>query len=159
MAVAIFIKFPNGITAETEQKGHEGSVAAESVQWGVGRGISTSVGKAARETSTPTFSEVVFTKTFDSSSNDLAWAAMVGKAMDEVVITFRKDDGGEQIDYLTYTLSDVLISGYSVSSGGGTPMESISLNFTKIASKYKALGKDHAAGNEHEFEYDLRAQA
>ncbi len=158
MATTIFIKFPNGITAETEQTGHEGSVAAFSVQWGVGRGISANLGSAARETSLPSFSEVVFTKAFDSSSNDLALAACKGKPMDEVTITFRKDTGDDPIDYLIYTLTDVLISGYSVSSGGDTPTESVSLNFTKIHSIYTKQANDHSASSEHEFEYDLRKQ-
>lgn len=158
MAVAIFIKFPNGITAETEQTGHEGSVAAQSVQWGVGRGIAL-IGNASRETSIPSFSELTFTKAFDSSSNDLALAACKGAPMDEVVITFRKDTGGDQMDYLTYTLTDVLISGYSMTSGGDTPTESVSLNYTKIKSVYIKQASDHSAGSEHEFEYNLRAQA
>lgn len=158
MASAIFIKFPNGITAETTQDGHEGSVAAMSVQWGVGRSVSNSFTSSGRETSTPVFSEMVITKMFDSSSNDLALAASKGKSMDEVTVTFRKDTGEEQLDYLVYTLTDVLISSYSMSSGGETPMESISLNYTKIASKYTKQADDHSAGSEHDFEYNLRTQ-
>lgn len=158
MASAIFIKFPNGITAETTQDGHEGSVAATSVQWGVSRAVTTSFTSSGRETSTPIFSELVFTKMFDSSSNDLAYAAAKGKSMDEVTITFRKDTGEDQMDYLVYTLKDVLISSYSVSSGGETPMESLSLNYTNIHSKYVKQADDHSAGSEHEFEYNLRTQ-
>lgn len=158
MASAIFIKFPNGIAAETTQAGHEESVAASSVQWGVSRAVSSSFTSAGRETSTPVFSELVFTKMFDSSSNDLATAAAKGKSMDEVTVTFRKDTGEDQMDYLIYTLTDVLISSYSLSSGGETPMESISLNYTKIQAKYVKQADDHSAGSEHEFEYNLRTQ-
>ena len=96
---------------------------------------------------------------FDSSSNDLALAAAKGKSMDEVTITFRKDTGEDQMDYLVYTLKDVLISSYSMSSGGETPMESLSLNYTNIKGVYVKQADDHSAGSEHEFEYDLRAQA
>ena len=159
MASAIFIKFPNGIAAETSQTGHEESVAATSVQWGVSRAVSSSFTSSGRETSTPNFSELVFTKMFDSSSNDLALAAAKGKSMDEVTITFRKDTGDDQMDYLVYTLKDVLISSYSMSSGGETPMESLSLNYTNIKGVYVKQADDHSAGSEHEFEYDLRAQA
>ena len=159
MASAIFIKFPNGIAAETSQTGHEESVAATSVQWGVSRAVSSSFTSSGRETSTPNFSELVFTKMFDSSSNDLALAAAKGKSMDEVTITFRKDTGDDQMDYLVYTLKDVLISSYTMSSGGETPMESLSLNYTNIKGVYVKQADDHAAGSEHEFKYDLRAQA
>ena len=159
MASAIFIKFPNGIAAETSQTGHEESVAATSIQWGVSRSVSSSFTSSGRETSTPVFSELVFTKMFDSSSNDLALAAAKGKSMDEVTITFRKDTGEDQMDYLVYTLKDVLISSYSMSSGGETPMESLSLNYTNIKGVYVKQADDPSAGSEHEFEYDLRAQA
>lgn len=158
MASAIFVKFPNGVTAETIQAGHEGSVAATSVQWGVGRAVSTSFTSSGRETSTPNFSEVVITKMFDSASNDLALAATKGTAFDEVTITFRKDTGEDQMDYLVYTLTDVLISSYSVSSGGETPMESLALNYTKIKGMYKKQADDHSEASEHEFEYNLRTQ-
>ena len=158
MASAIFIKFPNGIAAETSQTGHEESVAATSVQWGVSRAVSSSFTSSGRETSTPNFSELVFTKMFDSSSNDLALAAAKGKSMDEVTITFRKDTGDDQMDYLVYTLKDVLISSYSMSSGGETPMESLSLNYTKLKGLYVKQADDHSAGSEHEFEYNLRTQ-
>jgi type VI secretion system secreted protein Hcp len=158
MASAIFIKFPNDITAETTQSGHEGSVAALSVSWGVGRAVSSSFTSSGRETSTPVFSELVFSKLFDSASNDLALAAAKGKAMDEVTITFRKDTGEEQLDYLVYTLSDVLISSYSMSSGGETPTETLSLNYTKIKGLYVKQADDHSTGSEHEFEYNLRTQ-
>lgn len=159
MASAIFIKFPNGIAAETSQTGHEESVAATSVQWGVSRSVSSAFTSSGRETSTPVFSELVFTKMFDSSSNDLALAAAKGKSMDEVTITFRKDTGDDQMDYLVYTLKDVLISSYTMSSGGETPMESLSLNYTNIKGVYTKQADDHSAGSEHEFEYNLRAQA
>ena len=35
-------------------------------------------------------------------------------------------------DYLQVDLKEVLISGYSVSSGGDTPSESLSLNFSNV---------------------------
>lgn len=159
MVSSIYVKFPDasGIKAETEQAGYEGQVAASSIQWGVGRAISTvGVGNSARETGLPSFSEVTFTTYFDSASNDLATAATKGKAMDLVTITFLKDTGDDPLSYLTYELENVLISSYSMSSGGETPMLSISLNFDKIKSVYKKQGSDHTKASEHEFEYDIR---
>ena len=34
--------------------------------------------------------------------------------------------------FITYTLSNVVLSSVSVSGGGGKPVETMSLNFTKI---------------------------
>ena len=158
MAAGIFINLGNGIKGESEQEGHVDTISASSIQWGVGRGVG-SYTSGNRETSSPSFSEMTFTKTFDISSNDIAVAASMGLSLAEVTITLRKDTGTTGIDYLVYTLTDCLISGYSVSSGGTTPMESVSLNYVKIKSVYKKLATDHSDAGENEFEYDLRAQS
>jgi type VI secretion system secreted protein Hcp len=53
---------------------------------------------------------------------------------------------GTQV-YAEYKLSDVLISGYSVSSGGDRPSESLSLNFTKIEYTYNTQNPDGTIGS------------
>jgi type VI secretion system secreted protein Hcp len=158
MAAGIFIDLGNGIKGESSQSGFEEQIAAESLQWGVGRAIG-SFTSGIRETSRPNFSEVVFTKTMDISTNDIIVAMTKGKALETVTISFVRDDGEVGFNYLTYELSDVFISAYSASSGGNTPSESVSLNFSKIKGTYKKLGADHSDSGENEFEYDLKAQA
>jgi type VI secretion system secreted protein Hcp len=157
MAAGIFIDLGNGIKGESVQEGFTDHIAASSIQWGVGRGIS-SFTNGVRETSAPNFSEVVFTKTLDISSNDIALAATKGKALPTVKISFRKDDGEAGFVYLVYDLTDVYISGYSVSSGGDQPSESVSLNFRTITATYKKLANSHAGDGENEFTYDIAAQ-
>jgi type VI secretion system secreted protein Hcp len=158
MPAAIFIDLGNGIKGESTQVGFEDHIAAQSLQWGVGKGIG-SFTSGIRETSRPSFSEVVFTKTLDISTNDIIGAMVKGKALATVMISFVRDDGEDGFTYLTYELSDVLISAYSASSGGETPSESVSLNFAKIKTVYKKLASDHSDSGENEFEYDLKAQA
>ena len=132
-------------------------IVASSVQWGVGRSVANYAG-GSRESSTPNFSEMTFTKMFDISSNDIAKAASNGTDLGEVTISFRKDAGAAGLDYLVYTLAHVIISSYSVSSGGETPSESVSLNYTTIKSVYKKLANEHADAGENEFEYDVQKQ-
>jgi type VI secretion system secreted protein Hcp len=158
MAAGIFIDLGNGIKGESIQSGFEDHIAAQSVQWGAGRGIGTHT-SGVRETSRPTFAELVFTKSLDISSNDILKAFTKGKALPTVKITFVRDDGEAGFDYLVYELADCLISSYSLSSGGDTPSESVSLNYAKIKATYKKLGADHSAAGENDFEYDLMAHA
>jgi type VI secretion system secreted protein Hcp len=158
MPAVIFIDLGNGIKGESTQIGFEDHIAAQSLQWGIGRGIG-SFTSGIRETSRPTFSEVVFTKTLDISTNDIIGAMVKGKALATVKISFVRDDGADGFNYLSYELSDVLISSYSASSSGETPYESVSLNFAKIKTVYKKLASDHSDAGENEFEYDLKAQA
>jgi type VI secretion system secreted protein Hcp len=158
MAAGIFIDLGNGIKGESTQIGFEDHIAASSLQWGVGRGIGAFT-SGIRETSRPNFSELTFSKTVDISTNDIIVAMSKGKALATVMISFVRDNGEDGFTYLTYELTDVFISSYSVSSGGETPMESVSLNFAKIKSVYKKLASDHSDAGENEFEYDLKAQA
>ncbi len=53
-----------------------------------------------------------------------------------------KDKAGNDV-YLTITLEDVFFSGWSLSSGGDTPSESVSLNYAKVKTNYM---KSDAAG-------------
>jgi type VI secretion system secreted protein Hcp len=52
-------------------------------------------------------------------------------------------------------LTNTLISGFSMSSGGDRPTESITLNFTKITYNNIGMGAANETGNPDRAEYDL----
>lgn len=125
----------NDIKGDVTADGHDKWIEVNSFQWGVGRGISSPTGASAdRESSAPSVSEIVVTKATDISSPKLLNDAYQGEGV-KVVIDFCKTDKGKLEVYMTYTLEDCMISGYSISSGGDRPTESLSLNFTKIEFK------------------------
>ena len=55
-----------------------------------------------------------------------------------MAIYLREGTGKTAKTYLTVKLEDAMISGYNVSDGGDKPMESITINFKKMTSKYEA---------------------
>lgn len=121
-----------GIPGDVTASGHLGEIQLNSFQWGVGRGISSPTGGAAnREASAPSVSEITVTKALDVASPYLLNEALQGQGKD-VKIFFVKTNRGKLFTYAEYDLSNVMISGYSISSGGDRPSESISLNFTKV---------------------------
>jgi type VI secretion system secreted protein Hcp len=144
--MAAYLKYGTDIKGESIAEGHKGSdgwIEINRVQWGCGRGISTPVGGSGkREASAPSVSEITITKQMDSTSLKLAKEALVGKAVTaniELVET-----GENQLEtFLTINLTNCLISGYSYSSGGGRPSESLSLNFTKIEMIYQGYDDQH----------------
>jgi type VI secretion system secreted protein Hcp len=75
-------------------------------------------------------SDITITKTVDKASPTLSLACANGKHFPKATITLRK--AGKV--YLRYELSNVLISSYQSGGhgGGGVPVDSLSLNFTKI---------------------------
>lgn len=129
----IFMNY-QGVTGDgsTISCGGSNSIEISSFQWGVGRGISSPTGGSAdRESSAPSVSEIVVTKATDSSSPLFLKEALMGSVGKTVQIDFCRGHG-DQTPYLQYTLTNTLVSKYSISSGGDRPSESISLNFQKI---------------------------
>jgi type VI secretion system secreted protein Hcp len=66
-----------------------------------------------------------------------------------------KADQGKFTSYVEYEFENTLISGYSLSSGGDKPSESISFNFTKIQVKYTPTDKTGAQGTPVTAAYDI----
>ena len=91
----------------------------------------TSGSTANREASEPSVSEVTLTKMMDSSSPKFFTESCTGAAGKKVVIHL-VTTGSPGNTYAEYTLTDALVSSYSMSSGGARQSESISLSFTKL---------------------------
>jgi len=102
----------------------------------------------------PSIHEIVVTKDTDISSTKLVNEALQGEGQ-KVKIDFVKTDKGNLEVYMQYTLEDCMISGYSKSSGGDRPVESISLNFTKVEFKNVAMKDKNDTGDPDTVGYDL----
>jgi type VI secretion system secreted protein Hcp len=124
-----------GLTGDVTVNGFLGDIQLNSLQWGVGRGIgSPTEGSTDRQISAPSISEVVITKASDQTSPALLGDILNATDIPEVDISFvnlNRNTRGGQV-YAKYVLSNVLLSGYSLTSSGDRPSESLSLNFTKI---------------------------
>jgi type VI secretion system secreted protein Hcp len=120
------------VKGDVTAKGWENWIELNSFQFGLGRGIASPTGGSAdRESSAPSVSEITITKDQDTSTGGIATAALQGEGV-TVIIDFVKTSSGQLTKYMEYTLTNTLISGWSTSSGGDRPSESISLNFTKV---------------------------
>jgi type VI secretion system secreted protein Hcp len=127
----IYVKYGT-IKGSVTESGHTEWVDVGSFQWGVGRAIGSPTGRSAnREASAPSISEVTLTKVLDKSSYAWLQECLKGQAVD-CEIHFVSTEGDALRKFLTYKLTNCLVSGYSQSSGGDRPSESISINFTKF---------------------------
>lgn len=151
--MAIYLQIKN-IKGNVTESAHKDWIECSSLQFGIGRAISTTVGAAKnRESSMPSISEISVTKMMDDASPKLFEQACVGDG-DQYVIHLTKTGEGAEI-YTEYTLEDCMISGYSVSSGGDRPSESISLSFTKLIMKYTPYDDKNKKGTPVSAGYDL----
>jgi type VI secretion system secreted protein Hcp len=83
---------------------------------------------------------------FSKASPQLLLTCATGKHVKSAVLTARRS-GKAQTDFLTFSLSDVLVSPYQ--TGGVSaemPLDSISLSFSKIEVSYKEQKTDGSLG-------------
>ena len=152
--MAIYMKY-DGIDGDATHEEHDKWITVESLNWGVGRAISTAVGSTMnREASEPSVAEVSISKQMDTSSVYLFQESCTGQVGKEVKIHL-VSTGSPGQTYLEYILQDTLVSGYSVSSGGDRPSESVTLNFNKVMMKYIPLASNNESGSPVTKGYDL----
>jgi type VI secretion system secreted protein Hcp len=154
--MAIYMNYNSlAVKGDATEAGHTGWITLNSCQWGVGRGISAPVGSAVnREASHPSISEITVSKMLDAGSTKLLTEALVGEGV-PCQIDFCKTEKDKLVVYLTLTLTNTMISGYSLSSGGDKPSESVSLNFTKIEFKNFPMDSTGKVGAADPVAYDL----
>ncbi len=152
--MAIYMKFgaTKGDVSTTQYKDW---IMVHSFQFGVGRGISSAAGSGAnRQGSHASVSEVTIAKSLDPASLEMFSNALMGKLDTKVEFAFTiANDKNDE--YLHITLTDTGISGYSLSSGGDRPSESVSLNFAKIEYKEITLDDKGGAAKPQSKIYDL----
>ena len=157
----IFMQY-DGIDGDVTAAGHEKWIEVTSYQFGIGRGMTSATSSAAdREGSTPSVSEIVVTKVTDGASTNLLRASLglgPGGEGKTVKIDFCKTDVSQPEPYLQWELTNTLVSGFSLSSGGDRPTESVTLNFTKIAMNNVGMGAANETGQPDRAEYDLSTQ-
>ena len=154
MAVDMFLML-DGIKGESADDKHKGEIDIESFSWGLAQ-----MGSGNRSTGLGTgkvdVGDLTIMKVIDKASPTLQLACANGKHIAKGKLTVRKA-GENPLDYFTVDLEQVLISSYQVSGsgGGGTPTESVSINFAKIKTEYWTQSEKGAKGENANFSWDV----
>jgi type VI secretion system secreted protein Hcp len=150
----IYLKYGD-IKGAVTTDGFKDWIECNSFQWAAGRKIGTAArGSTSREHSEPTLSEVKVTKLSDVATPKLFLDAVAGKLDNKVTIKFTTTAKGKVETFLTYELADTGLSGYSLSSSGDMPLETLSLNFTKITETFTGMDPG-VSGSPETVGYDL----
>jgi type VI secretion system secreted protein Hcp len=151
----IYMKI-EGIDGNVTAAGHEKWIEVSSMNFGCGRSImSREPGhESNREASAPSISAVTVSKEMDETTPLLFTQATIGDAKKVEIHLCRT---GEQLQsFMEYTLSNTLISSYSVSAAGSMhPSESLTLNFDKIEMKYNSFDDKHKKKTSVPAGYDM----
>ncbi len=152
--MAIYMDF-DGVKGDVTTADYKGWIELNSFQFGVSRAVSSGAGGATRESSTPSISEIVVSKYLDASSPKLYNDSLAGNFDTKVTIKMTATTKNKVETFLTYELTDCGVSSYSQSSGGDAPVESLSLNFTKIMMTPTPLDKSGQVKKGDVVTYDL----
>ena len=155
--MAIYLEY-EGIKGNVTADGYKDHIAVDSVQFGVGRGISMEPGNLSnREATRPSVSEVTLSKKADNSVTAIFKEAVTGSNGKKVVIKFVRTGADKVQQFMDYTLENCLVSGYSMSATSeGEPMESISLSFSKIMINYNDHDATNKSASPQRVGYDLQ---
>jgi type VI secretion system secreted protein Hcp len=158
--MAIYMEYNKGsIKGDVTATDHKQWIEITSFSWGIGRSVMGGVGSMAnREADRPSVSEITVSKTMDASSPLLCQEDITNTKGVDVKIEFvRTGNNNKAETYLKFTLSNTVLSSYSISSGGDRPTESLALNFTKFEYDYSGLKTDGTPGDPNKFIYDMAA--
>jgi type VI secretion system secreted protein Hcp len=156
MAIDYFLRI-DGVPGESLDAKHKGAIDVEAWSWGEvnpssagGPGGGGGAGKVQMQ-------DFNFSAKFSKASPALMLACASGKHFKSAVLTARKA-GKAQQDFLTFSLSDVLVSAYQTGGAGGevVPMDSVSLNFSKIQVEYKQQNPDGSLGGSIKAGWDVK---
>jgi type VI secretion system secreted protein Hcp len=134
--MAIYMKY-DGVKGSVTTDGFKDWIELKSFQWGMGRHIGSAArGATTRGHNEPNLGEVTVTKLMDVSSPKLFLDSCAGQLDNKVTIKFTTTTKGKVETFLTVELENTGLSNFATNSAGEAPMESLSLNFTKICKTF-----------------------
>ena len=157
-AVDYFLEL-DGIKGESSDDKHKDTIEIDSFSWGAtNQGISSSGGGGG--TGKVSFQDLVIKKEVDKASPLLMLACASGQHIKKAVLYVRKS-GGQQLDYYTVTLEDVLVSHFEsdgmLDGASPIPSEQLSLNYAKIKFEYKPQKSDGSLDSTVSSGWDIKA--
>lgn len=156
MAQDMFLKI-NGIDGEAQDASHKSEIDVLSWHWTVSQqsnmhaGSGGGAGKA-------TVNDLQFEHLIDRASPNLIQYCLTGKHIDQAVLVIRKA-GGNPLEYLKMTMSDVLITQVSpggVSASEARPSESVQLSFSRLKYEYIVQNQQGGSGGAITATYDIQ---
>ena len=154
--VDYFLKL-DGIKGESQDAKHKEEIDLESWSWGATQagGFSKGGGGGAGKVSMQDFH---FVMNANKASPKLMLACATGEHIKSATLTCRKA-GKEQQEYFVVKMSDLMVSSYQTGgseNGAPTPVDQISLNFSKIEFEYKPQKSDGTLDSPVKTGYDLK---
>jgi type VI secretion system secreted protein Hcp len=157
MAVQYFLKL-QGVEGESTDARHRSEIEVEAWSWGE-TNSGGSAGGGGGGAGRVTMSDLRFTARLGKASPKLLLACAAGQHIPSAVLA-RDDRRAAAEDFLTLTLSDVLVKGYEAGDAGAAdavPRDQVSLGFGRITIEYRPQNPDGTLGQPVRSGWDLKA--
>lgn len=145
------------VEGESTLKGYEKKIQCMSFSHGVSMPLHMDPSGGGRSVARAQFQDFSMMKYLDQTSPKLNFYCATAKELGDVTIWLLQTEGGGTEVRMEYILNDAMLTSVSASTGGGLPMESITLNFTKISWTYNQQSKDAAKKGKFPATFDLMA--
>ncbi|HEY2377833.1 MAG TPA: Hcp family type VI secretion system effector [Gemmatimonadaceae bacterium] len=156
-SVDYFLKI-DGIAGESQDHKHKDEIEISSWSWGEANSGSHAVG-AGGGAGKVQMQDFHFTMSENKASPLLMLACAGGDHIKKAQLTCRKA-GKDQQEFLVIKFSDLLVSSYQTGGSAGAeiiPVNSISLNFSKIEYEYKPQKADGTLDSPAKAGWDIKA--
>jgi type VI secretion system secreted protein Hcp len=130
----LFLELP-GVPGESQVVGFEDQIVLQSFQLGVGNSVGTS-SSGQKMAGKASFSEMTVTKGLDRASPELMLRTANGMVSPTARLRLTRTTAEGESTILRYCFTQVRFSGWSQSSGGETPSESLSFSYATIVQSY-----------------------
>ena len=154
MAVDMFLEI-DGVKGEARDKAHKEKIDILAWSWGVSNSGSAHVG-GGMGAGKANVQDISVTKYIDKSSPDIMLACCNGKHYGSAQLIVRKA-GENPLEYLTISMTDVLITAVSTGGSGGEDRltENVTLNFAKVKVDYKEQTAKGTVGATPTFTFNI----
>jgi type VI secretion system secreted protein Hcp len=154
MAMDMFIKIGE-LNGESKDGTHKKKIDVLAWSWGMSNSGSAHVGGGAGAGKV-NVQDLSLTKYIDLSSPDLMLACCNGKHFPEATLIVRKA-GENPLEYLTITLTEVLVTSVSTGGSGGEDRltENVTLNFAKVKVDYIEQTPTGGTGGKPKMGWDI----
>ncbi len=150
-----------GIKGESRDAKYPDQIEVESWSFGLSQTGSFGYGGGGGGSGKVQFQDLSFMTKMSCASPKLQMACVSGQHIPKAVLTCRKA-GGQQMPFYTVTLTDVLVSGYTVKAedeAARLPLDYVTLNFAKIEVAYSQQGSTGGVGAAVKAGWDLNRNA
>jgi type VI secretion system secreted protein Hcp len=150
----IFLKL-DGISGESTDQDHKGEIDVEAFTFNAKRATGSGNGKVK-------FAPFRVIKVYDASSPKLMQAAASGRHIRSAVLTFRRSGDPNGVEFLTYKLSDLVVSSYQEGGANvdqrtlGSLEDEVGLNPAKVQVTEKTIAANGKAGPVVSASFDIK---